>query len=254
MLQAVQSPIPCTPAAVHRFTSRLVERICSENGLGSQRPVQCAGSAEKALLDMFGSEPVRRSTGKSRECLLIVGPSNSGKTTLGQRLAKRFGMSHLEMSTFALKRYDKHRRLQGFSGTLPDFMEEVVWSSGRRDTIARDLIAAGVDFERVVICGPRRVEEIEYLRRQDWNCRTIYLYAGDHTRFDRYLRSGEAERFGQGYREFVAKNLREYGWGLARAADIKNVELVVNEGSFDELVERVSCHIRESYAESCGST
>jgi hypothetical protein len=93
--------------------------------------------------------------------------------------------------------------------------------------------------DRIVITGPRTVEEVKFLRRQDWNCRTIFLFADDHTRFERYCASGERDRSGLGYREFVSKNLREYGWGLAQTASLRNVDIVINEGSVCEMVERV---------------
>jgi hypothetical protein len=155
-------------------------------------------------------------------------------------------MLHIEMSTFAFQRYRMYRKLARFAGSLQDFMEEIVWCGGWKEAIAVDLIAADPAMDRVVICGPRTVEEVDFLRRQDWNCRTIFLYADDQTRFERYCASGERNRDGLGYREFVCKDLREYGWGLAKTANMRNVELVVNEGPVSDMVERVESQMIEA--------
>jgi adenylate kinase family enzyme len=243
ILKAIHGQQPCTPTDIDRLVVGLVGTICEEKHLRVQRPYTCIAPPQKASLDIFTGEFVRPRRSKDRECLLIVGPSNSGKTTLRQQIASRFGMVHLEMSSFAFKRYHTHRKRERFAGSIHDFMEEVVWRGGRKDTIAADLVSADAGLERVVICGPRTVEEVDLLRRQDWNCRTIFLYADDHTRFDRYCASGERDRCCLGYDEFVSKDLREYGWGLAKTANMDNVEIVINEGALSEMIERVEAQI-----------
>jgi len=239
MLEAARGERACTPTEIDRFVVHLVEKICSEDKLSPQRPYTCVAPLQRAPVDIFTGLFVPRQSQGERECVLVVGPSNSGKTTLGQQIASKLGMLHIEMSTFAFQRYRMYRKLTRFAGSLQDFMEEVVWSGGWKEAIAVDLVAADPGMDRVVICGPRTVEEVEFLRRQDWNCKTIFLYADDHKRFDRFCTSGERIRYGLGYREFVSNDLREYGWGLAKAANMRNVEIVVNERSVSDMIERV---------------
>ena len=243
ILSAVQAEQPWTPRDLDRFVARLVTTICAENQLDDQRPYTCTGPLERASLDMFTGDFVRPRNRSERECLLIVGPSNSGKTTLGQHIASKFGMLHMEMSSFAFKRYRTYRQHVRFGGSLQDFMEDVVWRVGRKDTIALDLISADPGVDRVVICGARTVEEVNFIRRQEWNCRTIFLYADEQTRFDRYCKSGERNRSGLGYREFVSNDLREFGWGLAKTANMRNVEIVVNEGPMSGMIQRLESQL-----------
>jgi adenylate kinase family enzyme len=248
MLKAAREQSTCTPAEIDRFVVGQVEKICSENELSLQHPYTCGAPLQKASVDIFTGLFVPREHQRERECVLIVGPSNSGKTTLGHQIASKFGMLHIEMSTFAFQRYRTYRKLARFAGSLQDFMEEVVWSGGWKEAIAVDLVSADPGMDRVVICGPRTVEEVDFLRRQDWNCRTIFLHTDDHTRFDRYCASGERNRYGLGYREFLGKDLREYGWGLAKTANMRNVDIVVNEGSVSDLVERVQPQMTEFWS------
>lgn len=245
LLSAVRDKNPCTPTDLDRRLGSEVEKLCSSNHLPIQRPYTCVAPLQKASVDLFTGLLVPYSRRNDRECLLIVGPSNAGKTTLAQRIANSQGMVHIEMSSFAYKRYQDHRKETHFPGSVQDFMEDVAWASGQKEVIASDLVSADPGTDRVVICGPRTVEEVNLLRTQNWNCKTIYLYANGHARYDRYCASGEGNRYGLGYREFVSKDMREYGWGLAKAANLRDVDIVVNEGSIDALVQQVTLRLRD---------
>jgi adenylate kinase family enzyme len=239
LLNAISDQEPCTVPDIQQSVVRQVERICSAKRVCAQRPRTCVGPLRNAVVDLFTGEFVKPRREHERDCLLIVGPSNSGKTTLGQRIAQEFGMLHLEMSTFALRRYWRHRKQTRFAGSIQDFMEQVVWDCERKDTIAHDLVEADPGSDRVVISGPRTVEEVELLRKVEWNCKTIFLYSDDQTRFDRYCASGENKLSGLGYRGFVSQDLREYGWGLAKTATMKNVDIFINDCSMETLLKRV---------------
>ena len=60
----------------------------------------------------------------------------------------------------------------------------------------------------------------------------------------RYCASGENKLFGLGYEGFVSRDLREYGWGLAKTATMKDVDIFINDCSMETLQKRVASKLR----------
>jgi adenylate kinase family enzyme len=210
---------PAIPLLINRRVNELVQKLCSENKLSQQRPYTSVFPIEKAIIDLFTGRPIDLVMGGPKVCILVAGPSIAGKSTLGKYLASTRGCVHIEMSSFAYQRYQQ----SNFNGSIQEFMEEVVWVNGDKAVIANDLLASQPGLDRVVITGPRTVEEIEVLRSQDWQCATVFLYASSTVRFDRWRSSRDGryvDRYAAGYNEFVLKDLREYGWGLAKIATL----------------------------------
>jgi adenylate kinase family enzyme len=236
LLKAAKEHSPCTPTEIDRYAIMTVKQICSDNKLGAQEPYTCVWPLQKASVDIFTGEIIHLFNRKNRECILIVGPSNAGKTTIGQHLASKLGMVHVEMSSFAYQRYQEYKKHGNFPGSIQDFMERIVWAGGKKELIADDLIQADPGANRIVICGPRTVEEVERLRKHDWNCRPFFLYSNSHLRFDRY-ESSQSDRFALNYSDFVRKDLREYSWGLARAATLRNVDILINEDEISNVID-----------------
>jgi adenylate kinase family enzyme len=241
-LKATAEQNPATPLAMDQYVIPMVEKICSDNKLGPQTPYTSLMPLQKASVDIFTGEFVKISTRHDRRCLLIVGPSNAGKTSIGQLLASKLGMIHVEMSSFAYQRYQASK-LKGFQGSIQDFMEQVVWSHGKKDVIADDVISADPGTDRIVICGPRTVEEVDRLRKHDWSCRTFFLYANSQMRYHRY-ETTQSDRYSLGYPEFVRKDLREYSWGLAKAATMRDVDILVNEDQLSTIMDHITREIQ----------
>ncbi|GEP44799.1 caspase family protein [Brevifollis gellanilyticus] len=222
-----------TPLDLDRKVCEEVASLCQRYRLSKQRPYTAVAPIQKSLIDLVTGKLVVGLGAEAKKCILISGPSNAGKTTLGQFIASEFGYVHVEMSTFAWQRY---LQAESFAGNIQEFMEDVVWKDNSFDVIARDLLDSRLDMNKIVICGSRRPEEIETLKKQGWNMIELYLYANSSLRFKRHLDSSPKSRFGVDYRAFVKRDMQEYAWGLAKVATMPNFKLLTNEGSIESLL------------------
>ncbi len=237
LLSAIEDVSVATPLEIDRYVLKKVEDLYQEHKLGRQQPYTSVAPIQKAVVDIFTGQPVVADPSRARRCILIVGPANAGKTTLGQHLSSRLGFLHMEMSSFAWRRL--HDR-PDFTGSIQDFMEQVVWAEQDRDIIAHDLLSSlPSNLDKIVICGPRTVEEIEAIRKQNWDITTVFLFANANVRYGRYATSGQMNRYRLGYRELVERDLREFSWGMAKAATMPKVEIIINESTLPTLFERV---------------
>ncbi len=239
LISVVRGLSEATPLEIDRRVGAQVSGICAEHKLAPQHPYTSLAPIQKAVVDIFSGNHVPTSGQGARRCILIVGPANSGKTTLGQYVARKLGCLHVEMSSFAWRRLQE----ASFEGSIQDFMEDAVWPHDGKNAIAQDLISSHPGVDKVVICGPRTVEEIETLRAQNWNCETVYLFANARKRYDRYVASGKRDRFGVGYREFVERDLRELSWGLAKASTMSNIGIFVNEDTVEDMFRNIATKI-----------
>lgn len=221
-----------TPLSLDQLIRAQVEEICQEQELRQQRPYTTVAPVQKATVNLFTGEILVHTGGSSRKCVLVVGPTNAGKTSLGQWLASKLGFVHIEMSSFAWQRFQADPEYQG---SIQDFMEEVVWLPGDEDVIARDLIEAHGAVDRLVVCGPRRPEEIETIRAQGWDIYSLYVFANASLRFRRHRRGSTLTRLHPSYQDFARRDLREYGWGLAKIGGFDGFQLLINEGTLDQL-------------------
>jgi hypothetical protein len=220
----------------YEFNSRLVihvRQLCQEHKLGVQTPYTAVAPLEKANLDIVTGE-THFHTSNNKDMILIVGPSNAGKTAIGNYISNTYGYVHAEMSSFAWKRYNANA---DYTGTIQEFMESEVWKNGNEDIIAKDLISAYEGINKIVVCGARRPEEIETIISQGWNINQIFVFANSTIRYKRL--QNQADRYGPSYKEFVKKDLKEFGWGMALMPSMKNMEIVINEKSFDLYYKRV---------------
>ena len=201
--------------------------------LNIQRPYTSVAPLQKAEVDIFTGASVADNEQTRKKCILIAGPCHTGKTTLGQYLASEFNYVHVEMSSFAWQRF--LNRPEDFKGNLLDYMENEVWKVNTYDAIAQDLLKAHGSLNRLVICGPRRPEEVETILCQGWDVYTVYLYSNAHLRFQRLQAVESESRYSLAYSDFVKRDLREYAWGLAKVGLMKGIEILLNEGRIDDL-------------------
>jgi dephospho-CoA kinase len=97
-------------------------------------------------------------TSGQRICLLIVGPTNSGKTTAGKFIQWKLGWRHIEASSILRKILEE--RGEGMSAdSVRDFMNE----TSRLGVAKRVISHISPDLQdHIVITGFRAPEEIEY--------------------------------------------------------------------------------------------
>jgi len=228
-----------TPLELDKAISYHVDNIIKQNNLSKQRPYTVVAPLQKAILDIINNKIITVNLSQKRNCILIVGPTNAGKTTLGQYIANHSGYVHAEMSTYVFKRYAK--KTSYYDGSLQDFLEDEVWSNNDNDIIAQDLLMDNPGGQDLVICGPRKPEEIETLLSQDWNIKPIFLFSDTDTRYTRYQtdKNNFRFRYDLNYKEFIRKDMRELDWGLAKIATMQQLEIVTNESKIDELFKYI---------------
>lgn len=220
-----------TPFAINQNVIQKVGETCTKYNLGGQIPYTVVMPLEKAFLDLITRE-IRMPRPPHRPiCMLIIGPSNAGKTTLGRVLATELKYLHAEMSSFAWRRYVLAQEKDGYQGSLQDFVEDL-WRSFGKDILAKDLLAEHEGATSMVLCGARRPEEIETITGSGWEIIPIYIFANEWIRFLRYIGSMHA-RYDR-YAEFVKRDLRELDWGLAKIGTMREFTMVINERKIDE--------------------
>jgi adenylate kinase family enzyme len=230
---------PFTPFIFSRKLIDGVGKICGQHKLGKQTPYTAVAPLEKAVYDPFSGKR-HDVNDQKKELILILGPSNAGKTTIGQFLAREYGYIHAEMSSYAWKRFNE---ADGYRGSILDFMEHEVWTNGMEDAIAQDLINSNIGEGKLVVCGARRMEEIETILAQGWDVKPIYVFANASERYTRIQYS--SGRYGPSYEEFIRKDLKEFSWGIAHMAQMKSIELVINENEIDKCFDRVASIVCE---------
>lgn len=232
-LKAMNEMKRLVPLEIDRAVEEEVRTLCDKHKLARQRPYTTVAPIQKTVVDLLTGHVVELDRSTSRHCLLIVGPCNAGKTSLGQILAREIGFVHLEMSTFAWQRYED---ASDYTGSIQDYMEDVVWRNDDTDIIAQDLVSSlGAIGKDIVVCGARRLEEIETLRKQGWEMTEIFLFANAAVRFQRHRAAAPHTRMDLSYRDFIKRDMQEYSWGLAKAATLPGVRIVSNEGRIEDL-------------------
>lgn len=202
-------------------------RICERHNLVRQVP-QLIGPLSLAAYDLLKLEQVDFEVAR-RRVIVISGPTESGKTTLGRLLQSQLGLLHIEMSRFVKQRQKEYMLAGGADMSRQDFVENVLWQGDDADIIARDALdELRATPGEAIITGARRPEEIAALLNADLDCLLIYLHANSRTRWSRLLLDNE-DWYGPMRKEFVQRNLREFSWGLARTGLVEGTEIIINE-------------------------
>ncbi|WP_162942051.1 caspase family protein [Desertimonas flava] len=242
LIEAINSRMSDTLSELHQVVRDRVGTLCSEYGHQSQTP-ELRGPFSLASYDFVADKTVVLRRGR-RQVLVLTGPTNAGKTTIGREVAARLGWPLVEMSTYAKRRFDN--QLARVYPTIQDFVEFELWGAGDYDIIARDALAdiAGAEIG-VVIAGARRPEEVEAILGSDFECVQLYLYASARERYARYL-SDVDDYYSMPFADFLRRNLREYGWGLASTALLHGTTILETDGNtVTDSVESVLAAINE---------
>ena len=207
-----------------------VDATCRAHGLGQQTPEIALTSLALANVDLLTGKQVKLSE-RTPRMILLAGPPHTGKSTIGTRLAQKLGFTQLEMSTYAHARYQAAREQGEFTGLIQEYMDDVVWSNGEYDVIATDLLSSNNGVNELVVCGPRRAEEVESFRAAGYEVEPLYLYSDSRTRYERYLRASESTgtpEYSVALEWFVRRDLTEHSWGLPKIGLMNDCHIVEN--------------------------
>jgi cytidylate kinase len=214
---------------------RETAKICELCDLILQRP-QLVGSRSFASYDLLKLERVNLEVAR-RRIIIVSGPTESGKTTIGQLLQDKLGLAHIEMSRYVRQSHREYIQSTGEIIPLQDYVERVLWANNNFDIVAKRAVnelreTAG----DAIITGPRRPEEIAAILDADVDCLLVYLEAKAGMRWSRLVLDSRNAVKG----DFKKRNLREIEWGLADAKHLKETEIVRNEESIKSSVETIT--------------
>lgn len=207
--------------------------------LDIQTPFSSAQPVGLADVDIITGERgniLRPSRGR---ILIISGPSNAGKTSLGQQVANTWKCQHAEMSSFAYRRYkDFLDNEPNADMSIQDFMENEVWKDRNFDAIAQDFLNSYQSDHDYVLSGLRRPEELEELRSHINNIDIVFLFANARIRFDRHRENEgyKESRMGTTYREFVKRDMKEFSWGMSKIQSMDRSKLILNEADISRMM------------------
>lgn len=227
--------------------SELEERVarqCLRLHFPAQVPHVALSSLSNARLDWLSGALVELSE-RPKRMILVCGPANTGKSTVGARVSQGSGFVQLEMSSYAYQRFLPMKERGEYHDSIQGFMEEVVWKDGEYDVIAQDLLASSHGVNQLIVCGPRRPEEVETFRNAGFEIDTLYVYTDSRTRYGRHFDVNAARfagDFGLGLDEFIRRDIVENSWGLPKIARMMDSAIIRNEsvdGATNRIVDRM---------------
>lgn len=202
-----------------RITERVLT-LCAELKLPTQNPEVVVSRLNVSNIDLISG--ARKSLqDKPKRLVLIAGPANTGKSTVGPEIARALGFTQVEMSSYAYARWNEARDAGEYTDNIQKYMEEVIWRQNPADIIAQDLLASNDGVNQLVVCGPRRTEEIETFQNAGFDVQTFYLYTSSGARFRRYL-DLQSRGFAASLEEFIRRDLLEYSWGLTNIGRMRD--------------------------------
>lgn len=219
------------PWFANRALRERVDSVSRRLGFGPQTPGIEVTSVDLANVDLLTGHTV--GVGKQApRMVLLAGPPHTGKSTVGTRLAQEMGFLQVEMSTYAHDRYQAARDAGTFDGLIQEYMDEKVWNDGEYAVIAEDLLQSNNGVHELVVCGPRRLEEVKAFRDKGYDVRTVYLHSDSKTRYNRYRRATEAvgtPEYSVQREWFVRRDLTELSWGLPKIGLMSDCHIVIND-------------------------
>lgn len=168
--------------------------------------------------------------------ICIIGPSCAGKTTTAKYLQDKTAGYHYEASEFVRNRYSEN----SFEGSVMEFVKKEFNTKGKETfahPICREIKKS--DSDLAIISGFRTNEEIKVLQREFGSIKVVGIYANSLLRYQRKLRRDNPDS-GYSYREFLEKDFTEYDFGIVKILDKKSDDLIINEGTYDDLYESIN--------------
>jgi len=168
----------------------------------------------------------------------LVGLQAAGKTEIAKVFSK-FGIPCIRMGDVVVEEV-KRRGLEVNEKSVGEMADELRKKHGM-NIIAKlnipKIESAGKSSRAVVVDGIRGLAEVEEFRRA-FGERFILcaVLAPAKARFERITGRRREDDAGS-FAEFVEKDGRELGWGLAEAIALADV-FIVNEGTLEELKEK----------------
>lgn len=180
--------------------------------------------------------------------VVICGPSNSGKTTVGRAVAKALRYSHWEMSDYATTKKRTFEEASEPISTL-DFVEHVLWPEQGPDAVADPLLefiseaSLSPTNTGVVVTGPRRFEEIEQIRSLNQPDLFFYLVVPFATRLDRARRRTPVTELNFDV-DFAHRTQLEASWGLLGEPVDSLFHLIPNTGPIGDAAHAIETLVR----------
>ncbi|MBS1825868.1 MAG: AAA family ATPase [Acidobacteria bacterium] len=236
------------PEGANRVISMMSLEASIEHDFRAQALLRLADRLEQfaAVLNAPGTMIIRKQHRAAsqqslfpvvRQVVIVVGPTCSGKTTMGHYVAEIEGWTYIDASDVV--RILRSRRDRE-SEEISDFAHDLLANEGP-DVVARfifETYLSDQDQRNVIITGFRAIEEVQFFRNTVENVRVISLEAPQRVRFLRYLERNSRTRIGS-LDEFKLHDERQFRLGLLRvAADISDIR-VENAGSLETFVDQV---------------
>jgi hypothetical protein len=196
--------------------------------LDSQKP-QLAAPLSMSTLEVLTLTPLKLS-GTRGTAILLCGPTNAGKTIVGSLLRNQSeDFHHVEMSRYVKRRYSEYGGADPSQNlSIQDFVENEIWGNGDYGAIAQDVLRDPKPPGTLIITGARRPEEVEVFKSSGYSVVQVFLTANSKLRWDRHVNDTDdwhsVER-----EDFVRRNMREYEWGLAKIARMRESQIIFNE-------------------------
>jgi len=134
--------------------------------------------------------------------LIIVGFARSGKDTVADYLQEKHGFKKFVFSDFIVEEVKK-RGLPVSKENLSKIGDEMRAKNGM-DVVAKRLWEKAKEFEKVVACGARSVEEVEFLKAHADKVFVVKVVASPEKRFERKSPDEPANE-----KEFFARDVRD---------------------------------------------
>jgi dephospho-CoA kinase/inosine/xanthosine triphosphate pyrophosphatase family protein len=184
---------------------------------------------------------------EKRPTILVIGPTCSGKTTLGAYVQQNLDWQVVDASSVVRSLRDIR---EASEIDIADFAHDLLDRQGA-DVVAREIserFGEPTLSNGLIVTGFRAIEEIELFREKHENVKVISVEAPERLRYDRYVRRGTRRKMNT-LIEFRAYDQRQHELGLLRvAAELADIR-ISNVYSIDSFYSQIG-HVLGGDADS----